>query len=100
MKEERFYEEEFTAFIKQLVDSGWLDAKDAFTGICRQIVGKGYNSLPEDQKRVFCHNINKFIVEKCKALDQDIPWNEMFEALQNGGYSEDGLAFVAECDKE
>lgn len=84
MKKERFIEDDFEDFVEDLVKSGRLDDKEA--GIAKRMLDKGYDSLSEKQKYVFDKMIKNNSVEECKRCACDIPWSEMLEALDNGGY--------------
>ena len=59
------------------IPSGWE---------CSVFATKGYDSLSDKQKYVFDKAIEKNAVDKCQRCGIDIPWCEMLEALDNGGY--------------
>ena len=84
MNKDRYTEEDFEGFLEQLIDSGRLDSKQA--GIAKFMIDKGYDALSDKQKYVFDHIIADNTVGKCKRCAIDIPWCEMFETLDNGGY--------------
>jgi guanylate kinase len=84
MKEARFIEEDFEGFVEDLIKSGRLEDKEA--GIAKRMLDKGYESLSEKQKYVFDKMIENNSVDECKRCACDIPWSEMLEALDNGGY--------------
>lgn len=84
MKNLRFLEEDFEGFIQDLVNSGHLEEKEA--GIAKRMLTKGYDTLSEKQKFVFDKAIENNTVNECKRCGSDIPWCEMLEALDNGGY--------------
>lgn len=84
MKETRFLEDDFEGFVQDLVNSGRLDEKEA--GIAKRMLDKGYDSLSEKQKFVFDRAIENNSVQECKRCGCNIPWCEMIEALDNGGY--------------
>ena len=84
MKEERFIEEDFEGFLEDLIKSGRLDDKEA--GIAKRMLDKGYDNLSDKQKYVFNKMIRNNSVEECQRCARDIPWSEMLEALENGGY--------------
>ena len=73
MKKDRYNEEDFNSFIEQLIESG-------------RIEDHGYEALSAKQKHVFDHMIANNTVDECKRCAIDIPWCEMLEALDNGGY--------------
>ncbi len=84
MKTERYYEESFKGFVVELINSGRLETNEA--GIAKQMLDKGYESLSEKQKFVFDKAIENNTVDACQRCGLDIPWSEMLEALDNGGY--------------
>lgn len=84
MKETRFLEDDFESFVKDLINSGHLEEKEA--GIAKRMLDKGYDSLSEKQKYVFDKAIENNSVQKCERCGCNIPWCEMIEALDNGGY--------------
>lgn len=84
MKTERYLEEDFEGFVEDLIKSGRLEDKEI--GISKRMLDKGYSSLSDKQKYVFDKMIDNNSVEECKRCACDIPWCEMLEALDNGGY--------------
>ena len=84
MKEERFIEEDFEGSLEDLIKSGRLDDKEA--GIAKRMLDKGYDNLSDKQKYVFNKMIRNNSVEERQRCACDIPWSEMLEALDNGGY--------------
>ena len=84
MKTERYLEEDFEGFVEDLIKSGRLEDKEF--GISKRMLYKGYGSLSDKQKYVFDKMIDSNSVEECKRCACDIPWCEMLEALDNGGY--------------
>lgn len=84
MNKERFVEEDFEGFVEDLIKSGRLD--DKTEGIAKRMLDKGYDSLSDKQKYVFNKAIEENYVEECQRCACDIPWCEMLEALDNGGY--------------
>ena len=84
MKKERYNEEDFPGFVQDLIQSGRIEGKEA--GIAKQMIDKGYGSLTEKQRYVFDKMIENNSVDECKGCACDIPWCEMLEALDNGGY--------------
>lgn len=84
MKETRFLEDDFEGFVQDLINSGRLEEKEA--GIAKRMLDKGYDSLSEKQRYVFDKAIENNSVKECKRCVCDIPWCEMLEALDNGGY--------------
>lgn len=84
MKTERYLEEDFEGFVEELIKSGRLEDKEI--GISKRMLDNGYSSLSDKQKYVFDKMIDNNSVEVCKRCACDIPWCEMLEALDNGGY--------------
>ena len=79
-----FFEEDFDGFVEDLIKSGRLD--DKAEGIAKRMLDKGYDSLSDKQKYVFDKAIEENYVKECQRCACDIPWSEMLEALDNGGY--------------
>lgn len=99
MKRNIFEDEEgFKEFLRQLIASGRLNGTEA--GIAKQVLEKGYNSLTKKQKYVFDKAIENNIVPECTLCHGDIPWDEMHDALENGGLCSDCTHFNNEIDKE
>lgn len=84
MNEKRFYEEDFSSFLEELVDSWHLESKQA--GITKRVIDKGYDSLSLKQKYVFNYMIQSLCIDRCTLCKDEIPWSEMFAAIDNGGY--------------
>ena len=61
--------DEFKEFLKQLVESG-----------------KGDGVLSPEQMKVFDRMIDTNVIENCQRCGVPIPWEEMFIAIDNGGY--------------
>ena len=91
-------EEKIMDLLRQLIASGRLNGTEA--GIAKQVLEKGYNSLTKKQKYVFDNAIKKNTESKCKQCGGVIPWDEMLEALENGGLCSDCTHFNDEIDKE
>lgn len=84
MKVIRYKEDDFEGFVQDLISTGRIEGKEA--EIAKLILDKGYDKLSDKQKYVFDKMISENSVEECKRCAIDIPWCEMFEALENGGY--------------
>lgn len=84
MKKERYLEDGLNSFVEKLINFSSLEDKEL--GIAKRMLAKGYDSLSDKQKYVFNKAIEKNAVDKCKRCGIDIPWGEMLEALDNGGY--------------
>ncbi|MCT4235864.1 hypothetical protein HZP42_05640 [Elizabethkingia anophelis] len=84
MNPERYLEEDFGGFLKELLDIGiFADGKDI--GIARLAKDKGFDSLSEKQKFALKNAINEHVYNECKRCGCDIPWGEMHAASDNGG---------------
>lgn len=84
MDKNRYREEDFNDFLEDLIKSGRIEGKEA--GIAKLVLDKGYDALSDKQKYVFDKMIDCNTVSRCKLDGNEIPWNEMFDALDNGGY--------------
>ena len=84
MNKEFYNEEGFKGFIQGLIDLHKLN--ETAEGISKLVLDKGYNTLSEKQKKVFDIAIKQQYVDECKGCHCTIPFSEMLEALDNGGY--------------
>ena len=84
MNKLRYNEPDFPDFLRDLIVSERLEEKEI--GIIKYYFDHGYEALSENQKYVFNHTIEENTVEECTRCAIDIPWCEMLEALDNGGY--------------
>ena len=84
MRTGRYNEDDFNGFVEELINSSRLESKEA--GIAKQMLDKGYDSLSEKQRYIFDKAIENNTVDECQRCGVDIPWCEMLEALDNGGY--------------
>lgn len=84
MKEQRYLEEDFNGFVEDLINSGRLEDKEL--GIAKRMLDKRYESLSDKQMYVFDKMIENNSTQECQMCGCDIPWCEMLEALDNGGY--------------
>lgn len=98
MKKERIFEEDFEGFVQDLIGSGRLDEKEA--GIAKRMLDKGYDTLSDKQKFVFDKAIENNVIKECQRCGCDIPWCEMLEALDNGGYCNYCQHMMEKIDKE
>lgn len=80
----RYNEDGFENFVSQLINSSYLEQIES--GIAKCMLDNGYNKLSPKQKNVFNRMINKYSTEYCKQCAAPIPWTEMYEAYENGGY--------------
>ena len=84
MQTSRYYDDDFNEYLEDLLKRNFISG--AAAGITKQVLDRGYDSLSDAQKVVFDEMISKNSVEQCKFGEHDIPWSEMIEALENGGY--------------
>lgn len=84
MENIRFNEEDCNGYLEQLIESGRLDSTQS--GITKLVIDKGYDVLSPRQRKVFGYMIDTNTVESCERCGISIPWCEMLEALDNGGY--------------
>ena len=98
MTNERYNEEDFEGFVQQLIDYGRIEGKEA--GIAKLMLDKGYDALSQKQRYVFDKMIDNNTVKECKRCVCDIPWCEMLEALDNGGYCNYCQHMMEKIDRE
>lgn len=85
MNENRYFEEDFNSYLDELLDIGALDG--AALGITKFLRDNEYSALSEGQKYTFNNEVIKFhSVNECTRCSNDVPWSEMNEAADNGGY--------------
>jgi hypothetical protein len=81
----RFQEEDFPEFLTALIEGHMLEPMAE--GIARIVLDKGVKALSDKQRFVFEKEaLGYFYVDKCALDGADIPWSEMLEAADNGGY--------------
>jgi len=73
---------EFAAFLDQLIRSGKVEG--AALGIFKLVRNQGDGVLTERQKAIFYGVMNNFVHDKCEMCSQDIPWSEMYAAIDGG----------------
>lgn len=84
MNIQRYNEPDFPDYLQDLITSGRIDNKRI--GIIRYFLDYGYDALSEKQRYVFNQTIEDNIVDECTRCAIEIPWCEMLEALDNGGF--------------
>jgi hypothetical protein len=73
--------DEFLDFVQDVINGGHLDG--AANGVARQAVERGIGSLSARQRYVLDHFVvEPHTVEACARCDNDIPWSEMYLAVQ------------------
>lgn len=80
----RYSEPDFPDYLNGLIESGRIEDKEI--GIIKYFLDHGYETLSEKQRYVFNRAIEDNSVNVCTRCAIDIPWCEMLEALDNGGY--------------
>lgn len=85
MNEIRYAEEDFSDFLKTLVESNRFN-NVAESGIAQQVIDHSISSLSVKQKFVFEKAISPYMFDKCQFCEFEIPWSEMSAAEDNGGY--------------
>ncbi len=84
MDSKNYHGEEFNRFIKELIDQDRLnDSKE--TGIAKLVIDKGFESLSDKQKFTFTNSISEYVYDNCLRCGNEIPWEEMSGAEDNGG---------------
>lgn len=73
---------EFIHFLEQLLKSGRLNG--AALGISKQTIARGQSSLNDKQYGILHAEIDKISLNQCPKCHQDIPWSEMFYAIEKG----------------
>ena len=78
-------DEGYSDFLRGVLKFDELD--DPAPGIVRRLLDKGSESLSEKQQHVFQkYVLDVYVTEKCTLCQIEIPWCEMLEAHDNGGY--------------
>jgi len=82
---DRYEEEDFADFINQLIDMKCLESKEQ--GIAKLLLDSSYSELSAKQRYVFDSKVvDPFFSHSCEMCVSPIPWSEMYEAYDNGGY--------------
>lgn len=84
MDSSRFLEDGFNEYLNWLIESNRLEPMQA--GITMLVLDKGLESLSYKQRRVFDYMVDQNAVDCCCRCGSPIPWNEMSDAVDNGGY--------------
>lgn len=79
-------QQEYLDFLEQLLGLEMIDGEAAI-GITKMIIDGRVNELSGDQWKTF----EKYVAEpnyidECQRCAGEIPWCEMIDALDNGGY--------------
>ncbi|PLX01108.1 MAG: hypothetical protein C0594_14395 [Marinilabiliales bacterium] len=76
----------FIIFLKELVDHGYLDHPTEI-GVAKYIISNGTESLTRSQRKVLKEQImKKFPQNDCELCGEPIPYDELLESYDNGGY--------------
>jgi hypothetical protein len=82
---DRYREDDFNSYLQTIVRLGGIEA--SALGITKLVLSQGVEGLSSKQSFVFERDvIDPYYVEKCKFCGTEIPWCEMLEATDNGGY--------------
>lgn len=74
---------EFSKFLQGVVDGEHLEG--AALGITKLVIDKGSDALSSKQRFVFERDvIREFATNGCERCGEDIPWSEMYAAIDNG----------------
>jgi hypothetical protein len=74
----------YADFLQEVVDGESLDG--AALGITKLVIDKGVDALSSKQRFVFDSQVlGQYTVKACTRCGSEIPWSEMYAALDNGG---------------
>jgi|GEM_PF-1066014 len=80
-------EKELIGAIDELLDRGHLEPETAAYGVARQTLTKGRSSLSAKQQHVLQEYVLSLIVNReCEGCGCIIPYSEVVESLDNGGF--------------
>lgn len=77
-------DDEVSDYINDLISSNSLEG--AALGIAKQFLDKGYSSLSAKQLKILEAILPSESQRNCTACCAPIPWCEMLESRDNGGY--------------
>lgn len=79
-------DETFEEFVKLILDTERFEERTAAEGIAKKIVSEGSHSLSTLQLETFVQfgllNSHNY-VSNCERCTEEIPWSEMYEALDD-----------------
>jgi len=79
---DRYNEDGFREYVQEIMNGGHLNG--AALGIAKRVGDSGIASLSDKQKYVFERDVMEhFYVEECERCSNDIPWEEMYNALDS-----------------
>lgn len=85
MKNQAIEDGGFAAFLQEAVDCGGLEG--AALGITKLVIDKGKGALSPKQAHVFkAEVLDLYTVAECGRCSGEVPWCEMMEASDNGGF--------------
>jgi hypothetical protein len=73
---------EYVYFLKLLINGGKLAG--AALGIAKQAVDEGPDTLSGNQSATLEIAVNQLVSGKCQSCGDDIPWPEMYQAIDSG----------------
>ncbi|MEY4938119.1 MAG: hypothetical protein RIS64_4480 [Bacteroidota bacterium] len=76
MNRERYNEEDFNSFVRELLDKKCFDNLKE-EGIAKLVLDKGFDTLSDKQKFVFENSISDYIYDECDLCGENITWSEM-----------------------
>ncbi|WP_338793212.1 hypothetical protein [Bernardetia sp. MNP-M8] len=76
---------EFLSYLSELVEYEYVEHPTAL-GIIKQVNDKGTESLTDNQAQSLEIVMKEYGQKDCEKCGNDIPWNELIAAIDNGGY--------------
>ena len=73
---------EYVYFLKQLINGKKLEG--AALGIAKQAADRGPDALSGNQTAVLEIAIEQLVNTECESCHNDIPWSEMYQAIDSG----------------
>lgn len=75
--------DEMNSFLQQLIDGRYLE--EPASGITKQAIGKGLDSLSVKQRGIFDKDvIGEYVTAKCPKCGDRLQWSEMFYIDRHG----------------
>lgn len=80
-------DDEYVEYLNELIGFDMIDEDTPAYGITKMIIDGRVNELSSAQWNTFVKYVaNEYYVDECARCASTIPWCEMIEALDNGGY--------------
>ncbi|GFM83137.1 hypothetical protein PSCICN_38290 [Pseudomonas cichorii] len=77
--------DDFADFLDELVKQERIEG--AAAGITKKVIAEGKESLSSKQSYVFqAEVLDEYLIDGCGRCSSSIPWSEMIDAYDNGGY--------------